>query len=83
MAIRVVIWPIRAVPVWLDLAKLLAAGKARNETVAYGFIAISSILSFMQVIWGYKVGSIALYNIKILLGSPKRQSSNPKRTKGA
>lgn len=78
LSIRVVIWPMRAIPVWWELGGLLAAGQVRNETVAYGFIAISSVLSVMQVMWGHKIASIALYNIKLLLAGP---SEPPKPTK--
>lgn len=76
LAIRVVIWPIRAIPVWWNLALLLYEGKARNDTVAYGFILISSILSVMQVMWGKKIATIAWLNIKSLVAPGP---SRPKR----
>lgn len=75
LAIRVVIWPIRAIPVWWNLAILLSQGQARNETVAYGFIAISSVLSIMQIMWGKKIATIAWFNIKSLLAP---DSNKPK-----
>lgn len=56
--IRMILWPIRAVPVWHKLINLMLTGECRSTAVALGFIIISGILTVMQIVWGKKIVSI-------------------------
>ena len=73
--IRMILWPIRAIPVWYNLGNLMLSGACRSKAVAVGFIIISSILTVMQMVWGKKIVRIFIAGCKEALEGGKEKKA--------